>query len=628
MAIKNRLGKATFIATVFHWTWLTALFFSLNLFQTKAQLAALEINYENLNVLNQLGAQLEITARWVVTSAKVLAIGTILGYCSAWLYAKHQDIKRRKRMTGNGEFRGITCTLGNLPTPVAKSFEPIGIELPKNIKLNDKHHKLLCDILSVINSHEVPAGIGHSDLNLLEHTLNTIEKAIKINRTDPNLICAIAAHDIGKINTFKNVEGKWIVEGKHDDEGAKIIRELDSWWQLSDKDRFTILYAVKFSHKPTMVPTQIEHRDEIIKCIEGIRHIDHNVTREEKEETVTKLEDKKTLHDYFMQFLQVAPFRSPASPAGTKSGGWIKRNHCFMLESYFKDIYLKENHPEILAAYNELGKKKDNSRVSRELLKQLDAKGLLVKEWDDEKTSDPTQALWAIQCGNSTFIKVIIIPLTEEVHTLVGDQKFHQQLKVISLYSKYQKAQKLKNASGKPQAKLSQQNTGSKLQQDLDKIKAEKTKSNNAETDTEKLKAKKPNNHSKDTNIKKNEKTVTKPSGEPSSKATKTNQNKNTKQNQKEDRNNVQESATDKMFESFGMPEKSNEEAEPKIEKKHEKNNKHEQDVKKDNKPQNEQDTATPPPEVLHIQNETELKADNFREQLGIVEIDENDSVI
>lgn len=624
MAIKNRLGKATFIATVFHWTWITALFFSLNLFQTKAQLAALEINYENLNMLNQIGAQLEITKRWVVTSAKALAISALLGYCSAWLYAKHQDIKRRKRMSGNGQFRGITCTLGNLPTPVAKSFEPIGIELPKNIKLNEKHHQLLCDILSVINSHEVPAGIGHSDLNLLEHTLNTIEKAIKINRTDPNLICAIAAHDIGKINTFKNVEGKWIVEGKHDDEGAKIIRELDSWWQLSDKDRFTILYAVKFSHKPTMVPTQIEHRDEIVKCIEGIRHIDHNVTREEKEETVTKLEDKKTLHDYFMQFLQVAPFRSPASPAGTKSGGWIKRNHCFMLESYFKDIYLKENHPEILAAYNELGKKKDNSRVSRELLKQLDAKGLLVKEWDDEKTSDPTQALWAIQCGNSTFIKVIIIPLTEEVHTLVGDQKFHQQLKVISLYSKYQKAQKLKNASGKPQAKLSQQNNGNKLQQDLDKIKAEKAKKekNNPEKTEQ-------NKHTKSTSVK-NEPT------NPNNKQKTNNQSNNQKPNT--NNNSNAESATDKMFASFGMPEKTNDDSKneedskqitkPKEEQKQEIKNNTNNKVDKLNLSENKQDTPTPPTEELHKQNETESIADNFREQLGIREINENDSVI
>ena len=606
MSIKSRLPKATFIALVFHWSWITGLFFSLNLFQTKAQLSALEIRYENLTVLNQIGAQITIAQKWLGVSIPAILIAAAIGFFSAWVYAKYRDVKRRQRMSGNGEFRGITCTLGTLPKPESMRFQPIGIELPNGLKLGDKHHKLLCDILSLINSHEVPAGVGHSDLNLLQHSINTIEKAIKINRKDPNLICAIAAHDIGKINTFKQKDGKWIVEGKHDDEGAKIIRELESWWELSDKDRFTILYSVKYSHKPTMVPTQIEYREEIIKCIEGIRHIDHNVTRVEKEETVTKLEEQKTLYDYFLQFLQVAPFRSPASPAGTKSGGWIKNNHCFMLESYFKDIYLKENHPEILAAYNELGKKKDNSRVSRELLKQLNAKKLLVKEWDGEKIGDPTQALWAIQCGSSTFIKVIIIPLTEEIHTLVGDQKFHQPLKVISSFSKYKKAQKMKHASGKPQANVSQESKGNRLEEDLKKIKNEKAKKTQDEQGEHNTK---------------NKDTVTNSNHEKPN-ANKSEGNKISKRKKKHAQADDNDDTIDNMFASFATKPSDNE---AKKENQTQVPTKEGNDKEIKNRGPKE---PIPPQKSLSSKNTPESKAEEFREELGIREIDIDDSVI
>lgn len=583
---------------------MTALFFSLNLFQTKSQLAALEISYEGLNYLNQFGAQLSIAHHWLKISAPTLFIAAIFGYITAWIYAKYVDIKRMKRLSGNGKFRGITCTLGTLPKPKTTNFNPISIELPNNIKLSKEHKKLLDDILSLINTHEVPAGVGHSDLNLLQHSINTIEKAIKINKTEQNLICAIAAHDIGKIKTFKKVEDKWIVEGKHDDEGAKLIRELESWWMLSEKDRFTILYAVKYSHKPTLVPKKIPHREEIVKCIEGIRHIDHNVTRVEKEETVVKLEEETTLYEYFLKFLQVAPFRSPSSPAGTKSGGWIKKNHCFLLESYFKDVYLKENHPEVLAAYNELGKKKDNSRVSRELLKQLNAKEMLVKEWDGEKIGDPTQALWAIQCGSSTFIKVIIIPLTEEIHNLVGDQKYHQPLNVISSFSKYRKAQKQLHAEGKPQAKASPQKNN-KIAEDLKKMKQAKMDAEQKNKDEVKTNA----------------------SDQPEAKV-KT-KDKNTKDEQKIKKTNseqVSQNATDKMFASFAIGETKDATDE-------EKETSNSSDKKKSAKEKGKTEITvkkppTPPQENLSNLNETKLKTETFRENLGIREIDDSDSVI
>ena len=444
---------------MFHWGWLTIAFLCLDVFHIKDKLFALGLDTSDLNNFTLLDAQIYITTEWFKTIAPLVVCAAFGGYIVAWILALISDLRRNNRLKGEGSFRGLTVTIGTLPEPEKLNFDSIDVKVP--IKgFPEKHLNFLKDTLALTYSKKVPAGVGHGDLTLFDHTLNVIEKAIDIKVTSPNSLCAIAAHDIGKINTFKEIDGEWIVEGKHDIEGANLIAKLESWWNLDEDDRHVIYFAVKYSHKPQKIPEILHLRESIVKCVEELRHVDHNVTGEEKEEVVEKIEEEQSLLDLFKQFLQETPLRTSNTANGQKAGGWIKHGHVFVLENYFKDNYLAEYHPEVLAAYNELGKKVRFSKVTKELLKQLNEDGLLVKKWGEEKISKTAESLWVIKCGQVQFIKVIIIPLTEDIKDLVGHETYHKGLSVVSSFPRYIREQRnTKNANNNtPKARVNQEN--------------------------------------------------------------------------------------------------------------------------------------------------------------------------
>lgn len=473
MAIKSRLEKSAFILFCFHWTWISGVFFMLDVFHIKARLFKLGYDEVDLNNFTLLSAQITITKDWILHTLPFVTITCTIAFALSWIGAWVLDIKRTNRKKGRGEFRGMSVTIGNLPMPKRMTFESVEIKLPLK-KFPKLHFTLFKDILSLCNSKEVPAGVGHPN-TLFEHTINVINKALEINITSPNSLCAIAAHDIGKIEAFVKKNGEWTVEGLHDEIGAAMIAKLPSWWDLNEKDRNIIYFAVKYSHKPDKVPSIIPNREDICKTIEDIRHVDHNVTGEEKEESVNDIEKESTLLEIFMEFLQNTPIRTSSTPPGLKTGGWVKHDHLFILENYFKDVYLKENHPQVLAAYNELQSKVRFSRITKELLKQLNQAGLLVKKWNGEKITRTNEALWVIAANKMRFTKIIIIPLTEEIHSLVGNDTYHKGLVVESSYGAYFRQMQREN-NPKPKAKLNaKSSTQRKVAEDVRALKEQKT---------------------------------------------------------------------------------------------------------------------------------------------------------
>ncbi len=458
---------------MFHWGWLTIAFLCLDVFHIKDKLFALGLDTSDLNNFTLLDAQMYITTEWFKTIAPLVVGSAAFGYLVAWVLAFITDLRRDNRLKGEGSFRGLTVTIGTLPEPTKLKFDNVVVNIP--IKgFPDKHLRFLNDTLSIAYSKKVPAGVGHGDLTLFDHTLNVIEKAIEIKIVSPNSLCAIAAHDIGKINTFKEVDGEWVVEGKHDIEGANLIAKLDTWWELDEDDRHIIYFAVKYSHKPEQIPEILHLRESIVKCVEELRHVDHNVTGEEKEDVVEKIEEDQSLLELFKQFLQETPLRTSNTANGQKAGGWIKHGHVFVLENYFKDNYLAEYHPQVLAAYNELGKKVRFSKITKELLKQLNEDGLLVKKWGEEKISKTAESLWVIKCGQVQFIKVIIIPLTEDIKDLVGHETYHKGLSVVSSFPRYIRDQRKQsqNSNTAPKARVNNTNSSAtKIKDDIEHLK-------------------------------------------------------------------------------------------------------------------------------------------------------------
>ena len=490
MAIRSKLAQSSITVFMFNWVLLTVGFSLLNIEQVQSILNELRMDYDDLNNFNLIHAQLLISSKWIGHTFALIFVSGFSAFILSWAGAYFLDIKRTKRFSGKGEFRGVSCSIGELPTPKRESVPQIGIEIPVK-EFSDKHQNLINEIFSLIKAKNVPAGLGHGN-NLFEHTVNVVNKAIEINKIDPNLLCALAGHDIGKVETFKKGKLKpntpkdkktksiddyeWTVEGKHDEVGARIVALFDSWWEMEDRDQNIIFYAIKYSHKPTQLPTTVAYYDDVCKCLEELRHVDHNVTGEEKEEVTKEIEETRTLLEYFKQFLQETPLRTSNTIVGNKSGGWVKHGKIFVLENYFRETYLRENYPEVLASFNELSKSKQHSRVTRSLLQQLNNEGILVKEWNDFKINKTADALWVIKAGKAQFGKVIIVDLNEELTQFVGTATYTKGLSVLSTYGQYLREKQQENSKGRPKANVNTVNsTQSKIKEDLNKIKAAKT---------------------------------------------------------------------------------------------------------------------------------------------------------
>ena len=558
MAIKSKLTKSIFIASLFHWGWLTFAFLFLDVFHIKDKLLDMGLDASDLNNLTLLDAQLYISITWFKTLAPLILLSAVIGYILAWGLAFLSDLNRTRRFRGYGEYRGLTVTLGTLPEPEKLEFENVEIKIPLN-NFSTKHAAFIRDVLSLIYSHTVPAGVGHGDLTLFDHTLNVIDKAIDIKVTSPNSLSAIAAHDIGKVKTFIKEGDEWVIQGKHDEIGASLIAKLDSWWALDEDDRHIIYYAVKYSHKPELIPEVIHKREAIVKCVEDVRHVDHNVTGEEKEAVVEVIEEQQSLLDLFKQFLQETPLRTSNTANGQKAGGWIKHGHVFVLENYFKDNYLANTHPDVLAAYNELGKKVRFSKLTKELLKQLNDDGLLVKKWGDEKITKTSDALWVIKCGTVQFIKVIIVPLTEDIKDLVGHESYHKGLSVVSSFNRYIREQKKQHDTKKstPKAKVgNKESIQAKVEKDAKELQ-NSSNSKNAQPNTDN--SKQENKQTEEHNNKTQKAPQNSNQHKPNNKNQQSNRNKR-RNNQRRKQHHQEPEAPldyqDEMIESFLSPKK------------------------------------------------------------------------
>lgn len=496
MAIKSTLAKSSVIVFITNWIILTLVFAFYNVEKTQDVLDGLGMLYDDLNNYNLIHAQILIGSHWIPYAASAVFVSATIAFCLAWSFALLLDYRRSKRFEGRGEYRGLRVSIGTLPYPKKKKAPPLLIELPLG-EISENHQSLLNEIFALIKENNVPAGMGHGN-DLFTHTVNVVNKAIELNKSDPNLICALAGHDLGKIETFikgdlkedvdpnkkdKHMDDyKWEVKGKHDEVGARIVALMESWWDMEERDKNIIFYAIKYSHKPSQLPTSIAFYDDVCKCLEDLRHVDHNVTGIEKEEMVEEMVETKTLLEYFKQFLQETPIRTNNTAVGQKCGGWVKHGKIFVLENYFKDKYLKENHPEVLASYNELSKSKQYSKLTKDLLNQLNEEGILVKEWNELKIRNNKDALWVIKAGKAEFGKVIIVNLTEELVQFVGTSTYNQGVSVISTYGKYLR-EKQKTTKNVPKANVkTTDSTQSKITNDLNKIKQQQNTHNKEAT--------------------------------------------------------------------------------------------------------------------------------------------------
>jgi hypothetical protein len=381
---------------------------------------SLSIPQEPVNVLHALGIQKQVLLYWSVPVFVITVVAAALGASLVWLLTWNQHKERLAREAPQGKFRGVSVSLGALPTPkfTQREILEMGAADSEVFSCLSKEEKiLLVDIIGIISAHPKAysgSGIG---VSLLEHTVRVVEEALR-SKNRPGLSAIVAAaHECGKITAYaKNSQGEWQLSKNHDREAARHLATLNSWWMLPDDVRLAILFAVKYKQSPALLP-ELDDRPHIYKMAKDLLYRAAEST--EKVATVAKARvlEKQELPAValkgFLDALPSLPFQD-GLPKGVKAVGWKVGTRLFLLEIKLRETIMAKLDPDIRGALE--GAFKDRTKLAtftQEFLKALDSKGWLVKEHDKTKL-EAKDALWVILAGKFDYKGVIIIDIPKE----------------------------------------------------------------------------------------------------------------------------------------------------------------------------------------------------------------------
>lgn len=339
----------------------------------------------------------------------------------------------RGKQSRNHTWRGITASITEVPTVKRPRSDLLDIKFPRSMP---KEHKPLARaLLGYIqaNNHAY-VGDGHNT-TLLKHTVSVIKKALSLEGADPLLVLAAAAHDIGKVETFQKIGGKWESIGHHDKAGARLLSSFPTWWALPEPDKYVLLYAVKYEHSHKGLPTTVpgldaDARERLMTLVTQLKQIDSSATKAEKEEVIEAAEKESSLLSLFMKAAPEFCYQTAGLGKGLRAVGWRQGTRLYFIEWGVRkamEPMLTKNQAAALETDYEQGQRL--ARFSSELYKQLDEKGWLVTEHEIEQEDGTMKRvkaskklpLWKIETrhhndtkAGRTFSWVFIVDLPEE----------------------------------------------------------------------------------------------------------------------------------------------------------------------------------------------------------------------
>lgn len=429
--MRPKLLKSFFIVSLF-WFLATTLWWSLQ--KPEVNLAALQKLKELFpfipanppagpSILSSLGVQMDVLLYWSLPMLVGTAISAAVGYGLVWLRAKKIADERKSRETGKGNFRGVSITVGDLPVPDKLPMDEIEIGADSGdenfARLTEREIKVLEEVLGTISAHpSAYAGDGVST-DLLTYTVGLVTKAIQRPRS-PGL-CAIvaAAHQLGKITAYQNKDGAWKLVKNLDFESARILATLDSWHALPTQDRNAVLMAVKYFSNPLKMPevdsdaaTYRLAKDLLFAHVEEERE----AVREEKRKVLEEKSDSlpDLILNAFIRSLPLLSFQNRGLSKGVQAVAWKHGRRIYLLEIKLRETIMPKLPADIRGALSP--EKKSGSKLQPftvELLKALDAKGWLVRKYENWELNT-TEAVWNIKAGKLEFKGVIIVDIPDE----------------------------------------------------------------------------------------------------------------------------------------------------------------------------------------------------------------------
>jgi hypothetical protein len=427
--MRPKLLKSFIVVLVF-WMLATTLYWSFQQPQVnlralqalKALLPFLPISVPTgeATILGSLAVQLKVLAYWSAPVLVLSLISGLVGYGIVWQLARRTSQERTDRETGHGNFRGVTLTLGALPTPKPLPRDEIDLGSDDNEalgRITERERRLLCDILGTISAAPgAYAGPGIT-VPLLDHTLNLAAKALT-HRRHPGLSAIVAAgHELGKLTAYrKGDNGEWSATKNHDREAARILGTLDAWHALPTLDRDSVLMAVKFHSNARAIP-DLNGDPNVYRFARELLTVADDVQTEavieEKQRTLEKTELPDVIFESFARALPSLSFQSRGLPKGVQAVAWKVGNRVYMLEIKLRETVMAKMPADVRGA---LTPGKERQRVqpfTQELLRALETRGWLVRKIDDTKV-EVKDALWNIKAGKLDFKGVIVIDVPKE----------------------------------------------------------------------------------------------------------------------------------------------------------------------------------------------------------------------
>lgn len=400
----------------------------------------------SMETLAAMSLKFKVIFWWTLPCLAVCLISGCLGYLATWRKALTEEELRAQREAGQGEFRGLKVSMGQIPEPARLNFSAIDLEPAEGEEQNhdlgritELEKRMLEDILGMLAANpEAYPGEGVTD-SLPEYALTLVEKALK-HRHFPGLCAIVAAGlELGKITSYEKDEaGQWqLIPGKQiEREASKIIGRFPSWWALPKNDRLSVYLAVKYRKIPKQMPVLAGDKkivDVAWDLLNTSIQADTEAKEVEKKKVIEKHEGNipDIIWDTFIRLLPTVSFHSRSAPVGVPKIGHKSGKRIYMVEIKLREL-IQAKLPDELKALYPTGPWKTKGKVhplSVEFMKVMDAKGYLVKSIGND-TVEPHEALWKLKAGEVEFKGVIAIDCDKELLQYCPNEDSSYQLEV------------------------------------------------------------------------------------------------------------------------------------------------------------------------------------------------------
>lgn len=382
-----------------------------------------------------------------------LFMGSFLAVC----LSKMKVLQRKYRLRSKHQYRGMSVTMGVVAEPERLPQKPVNLKL-KGIKLSKAEKAVLRDVLGILNAHpKAYVGPAHGEKTLYQHTLGVVNKVLQQKNVTPSMVIAAAAHDMGKITSYRQNKSKqWVRFRWHAQESARILSTLPSWQALDLEQREMIRLAVKYEHAPYRVPgvrmsipkgagvdavafaeKRLEHahplfdkpafRDGVLEILQALQKADGAQTKEEKEKVLEKVNDlPSACLDAFLQAMPNFSFYEQGVPQGYKANAWKKTTRIYLSTRNIAQLVTERFLDESLSLALSEGPQSNQvlTPFVVNLLQALDKKGWLLKEANC-KTSlenghyygvqrvDDDYPLWDVHSGKKILKDIMVLEISD-----------------------------------------------------------------------------------------------------------------------------------------------------------------------------------------------------------------------